>query len=205
MAAGVTGDCRFPSRCSSDQERDVQRLSMVAGHGEARLDAGTSGSRPARPDANPRVPSERLRAISSAWAEHHATRRRRRFVVLWGHSRGVGIDLVGPVGGCRIDVPDGRSAASFARSRPSGPPAGWHSASSDLLNLGTPCVRLGGHRESPCNRESTTSIDLLGLDSCYMSSVGDRRTSSDAGWASWSLRTGRSSARDGTTASSSAP
>ena len=158
MAAGVTG-AAFPVAVQMDQERDVQRLSIAAGHA-TRIDASTWK----QAGTNRAIRASEGFADFLRWA---GTRypAKRRFVVLWGHSRGVGIDLVGPAAEV-VDVPDDAGGVFL---RPSGAPPADGLSFEELFNLAAvfPTAAQGIALQSG----EPVSIDLLGLDSCYMSSA----------------------------------
>lgn len=158
MAAGVKG-AAFPVAVQVDQERDVQRLSISAGKATL-IDASTwkqAGTN------RPVVASEGFADfLRWAGAKYPA---KRRFVVLWGHSRGVGIDLVGPAASV-VDVPDD---AGGAGPRPSSAPVPDGLSFEDLFNLAAVVPTSAQGRVQ--STASSTSIDVLGLDSCYMSSA----------------------------------
>ena len=158
MAAGVTG-ATFPVAVQVDQERDVRRLSISDGK-ETRIDDNTWK----QAGTNRVVVTSEGFADFLRWAGAKYPAKR-RFVVLWGHSRGVGIDLVGPAASV-VDLP---FDAGGALPRPSGAPAPDGLSFEDLFNLAAvvPTSALGQVQRSA----SPPSIDLLGLDSCYMSSA----------------------------------
>jgi hypothetical protein len=157
MAAGVKG-AAFPVVVQVDQERDVQRLSIASGQATP-IEASTW--KPV--GTNRAVVASVGFADFLRWAGARYPAKR-RFVVLWGHSRGVGIDLVGPTAEV-IDVPDDAVGVSL---RPSGAPPADGLSFEELFNLAA--VFPSAAQRIPQKLEPV-SIDLLGLDSCYMSSA----------------------------------
>lgn len=156
MAAGVTGSA-VPVVVHLEQQRDVQRLLIADGEARPVPDSWTGATYPTRIPATTGSLEEFL-----AWASRNY-RSRQRLVVLWGHSRGVGIDLVGP-SSMQVDQPSGPVPESVSLS-PSGPaPDGL--PLDTLLEVGT---KLSGLARAA--GASGKEIDVLGLDSCYMSSA----------------------------------
>jgi Clostripain family len=135
-----------------ERANDVERLSIEAGR------EVLAKSSPRRPTAEDNV------GQFLAWAsqQYPATR---RMLVIWGHSRGVGIDLAGPsaapeaVGLSRADL-------SLRRS-PSGPPR-------DALRipgLGRAISKLVESTSDPRASARKKPLDVLGFDACYMASL----------------------------------
>jgi hypothetical protein len=158
MAAGVKG-AAFPVVVQVDQERDVQRLAIATGKATP-IEASTW--KPA--GTNRAVVASVGFADFLRWAGARYPAKR-RFVVLWGHSRGVGIDLIGP----SAEVIDVSDAAAGVSPRPSGAPPADGLSFEELFNLAAvfPTAAQGVAPKS----QELVSIDLLGLDSCYMSSA----------------------------------
>ena len=86
---------------------------------------------------------------------------RRRLVVLWGHSRGVGMDFVGP-SAIQIDEPSGPA--------PESSPVPTSGPAPDGIPLDT-LLKSARRWRGGASRGVGHDIDVLGLDSCYMSSV----------------------------------
>jgi hypothetical protein len=123
---------------------DVERLSIEGGQ-EIQI----------RPDGRVYRPKDSLLGFVE-WA-NTAYPASRRMLVLWGHSRGVGIDLAGP----RPDVFGPQPAHRSGRlTSPSGPPA-------DGLKLS----EVGQATEPLATAGRNPRLDILGFDSCYMSSL----------------------------------
>jgi hypothetical protein len=90
-----------------------------------------------------------------------------KLLIVWGHSRGVGIDLVGP----RAEVP-GMDPASPVRPTIGPSHASPHPDAltfQNLLKIGALFKGLAAAGSGPVR--PGPALDLLGLDSCYMSSV----------------------------------
>jgi hypothetical protein len=147
-AAAVADIAEMKAAAANDQvhlvvqlERvnDVERLSVEAGR-EVQI----------RPDRRVVEPRHSLRDFLR-WAST-AYPAKRRMLVLWGHSRGVGIDLAGPRAAADGIVvrPDGRATPDSV----SGPPA-------DGLKLS----------EMHQATDPLARVDILGFDACYMSSL----------------------------------
>jgi Clostripain family len=128
-------------------------------------------------DASPRPRPQTLEKSLQSFLEWGLKRfpAKYRMVVLWGHTRGVGFDLVGP----RQDTPGLPFPSSF-----SGPANGRlnHAGSRSGGAAGPPpdglsVPQIAGVMNSVSSLISQRSgqdsrkIDILGLDSCYMSSV----------------------------------
>jgi hypothetical protein len=136
-----------------ERANDVERLSIEAGR------EVLAKSEPRRPTAEDSV------CQFLAWASQHypATR---RMLVIWGHSRGVGIDLAGPsaapeaVGLSRADL--------TLRRSPSGPPR-------DALRIPALGKAISSKltESSPDQRriDRKKPLDVLGFDACYMASL----------------------------------
>jgi hypothetical protein len=156
MTAGVTG-ADFPVVVHVDQERDVQRLLIANGDASA-IDPTTWRAAGYRNRAvDPKDGFDQF--LQWAMVAHPG---RRRFVVLWGHSRGIGIDLAGPA--AAFDpLPDAASSPASIDSGPS--PDGLRLEK--LLQVGTALPRSPSRASGAPGR----TIDVLGLDSCYMSSA----------------------------------
>jgi cysteine peptidase C11 family protein len=103
-----------------------------------------------------------------AWASE-AYPSHKRLLVIWGHARGVGVDLVGPSA-----EPLATTPAFGPRPAPSSAPRPRSDALSflDLIDVSgrvapRPARPVTGTQMFP----AVAPIDLLGLDSCFMSSV----------------------------------
>ncbi len=127
-----------------ERVNDVERLSIEVGQ-EVQI----------RPDGRVYRPKDSLLGfVEWANASYPASR---RMLVIWGHSRGVGIDLAGP----RPDVLGLQPVnGSGRRTSPSGPPADGLKLS-EVEHATKPLATAG---RSP-------RLDILGFDSCYMSSL----------------------------------
>jgi hypothetical protein len=105
-----------------------------------------------------------------AWADENFPGEQRMLIV-WGHSRGVGIDLVGPRGEVPgMDPPAVRPPIGPALVDPHPDALTFQ----NLLKIGTLFKELseqaatGGRSQ---RKASPNPLELLGLDSCYMSSI----------------------------------
>jgi len=157
MAAGVTG-AAFPVVVHVDQERDVQRLLIANGQATPIDSSAWKWAGYKNRAIDPEEGFDRF--LKWAAATHPS---KRRFVVLWGHSRGIGIDLAGPAAAFD-EAPD--SGPSLAPATTSGPaPDGLRL--DKLLDVGTALPRSPSKSPGAPGR----TIDVLGLDSCYMSSA----------------------------------
>jgi hypothetical protein len=129
-----------------ERVNDVERLSIEGGQ-ETQI----------RPEGRVYAPKDSLfRFVEWANESYPASR---RMLVIWGHSRGVGIDLTGPRPGA--EALGLRSSGRMARrSSPSGPPADGLKLS-EVEHATKPLAKPGrGAR-----------LDILGFDACYMSSL----------------------------------
>lgn len=107
---------------------------------------------------------------------------RHRMVILWGHTRGVGFDLTGP----REDLPDlpfpsgistgfasaGENARLVRATQTEAPVEDGHADELTIEQIGTAFQGLTAPAEGRgAMKPGSQAIDILGLDSCYMSSV----------------------------------
>ena len=117
-----------------EQERDVRRI-LIAD--------GVATELPLTNWKDPRYANRPTQTKSSVesfltWAQSRYPGRQ-RLVVLWGHSRGVGIDFVGP-SGLAVDVPETSTGGVPSPTGPS--PDGL--AIPDLIDAITPAVSPAG-------------------------------------------------------------
>ena len=158
MTAGVTG-AAFPVVVHMDQERDVQRLLIANGEATPIAKSAWKGAAYRNRAIDPKDGFVRF----LKWAAERYPSNR-RLVVLWGHSRGIGIDLVGPA--AAFDEAPEPDAVPVLPATTSGPaPDGLRL--DNLLDVGTALPRSPRKALGAPGR----TIDVLGLDSCYMSSA----------------------------------
>jgi cysteine peptidase C11 family protein len=158
MAAGVTGSA-FPVVVQVEQERDVRRLSIA---NSTAVEIPADEWRTAPGQRRPVDPEAGLTEFVT-WAQAKYPSRQ-RFIVLWGHSRGVGIDFIGPSAEA-IDVPDAGLPSLVGGSAA---PAPDGLRLEELLQFAAASVKRVQQSQTPV---VSSSIDLLGFDSCYMSNA----------------------------------
>jgi len=157
-----------------DRVDDVERLMIENGEETLLLS----------PSRRPRTPEESIAGFLT-WGRREFPAKH-RMVVLWGHTRGVGIDLTGPreevpglpfpsVPGAQSDfngIPILPIDASVSQASSSAAP----SDGLTILQIAKVIKKVNGQPSSQATqtqgpRADTPRIDILGLDSCYMSSV----------------------------------
>jgi hypothetical protein len=91
------------------------------------------------------------------WAGHQYPGKR-RMLILWGHSRGVGIDFAGPTVATEI-ASAFRNEVNRTQAPASGPPEG--------------ALRLPALQSAlkPAQRDDGKPFDVIGFDACYMGSL----------------------------------